>query len=558
MLRKTLLALVIVVLALLPGAAAAAKSYSADRYDVDLIIQPGGSLLITETVVFRFIGGPFTYVFREVDADNTDGVADVEASMDGVPLPRGTGAGQVEITGRNPVKVKWHFAPTSDATHTFVLRYRLLGAIRQEGDADALFHYVLPTDYDYRIASSTVRITWPEGANLIASPAVRQGRAKVVAEEGQVAFTARDLQPDSPLLVYLRFARGSLLEAPPAWQARRARAEALLPFYIGLALAVMAVGEAGLLLFYVRANRRAVLTVAPTPFITAAPPDDLPPAIASTLMQTGASPGWPNALAALLDLGRRGVITIEESPERKWYRPRDFLIRLQSRPSDLRPHEEGLLAFLFQTKQGPRDRVKVSELSGSLSYNLKKFSEPLKEEMRAAGLLSAQRQRARRQFLVIGAVLLALAVVLTVVLAAVGAGPALLVGLGLFMVSVFAFIFSATLSPLSDEGAQVAVRWQEFRRYLQDVLRGREAISASLLERYLPYAAGFGMAEKWAKLFSKESGAEIPTWFHSLAATPDESMAAFVATMAAVHSAGGSAGAGGAAGASGGGSSGAG
>ena len=49
---------------LLPASAGAAKDYWAERFDVDLEIQPDGALVVTETVVFRFEGGPFTYYFR--------------------------------------------------------------------------------------------------------------------------------------------------------------------------------------------------------------------------------------------------------------------------------------------------------------------------------------------------------------------------------------------------------------------------------------------------------------------------------------------------------------
>ena len=558
MLRRILLVLAVIALALLPGTAVAAKSYSADRYDVDITIGNDGALQVTETVVFRFVGGTFTYVFGELETDNSDGVADIEASMDGVALARGKAAGQVEITGRDPVKVTWHFAPVSDAAHTFVLKYRLLGAIRQEQDADALYHLALPDDYEYSIASSTVRVTWPDDLSLIAAPEVRQGQAEITTGDRQATFVARNLRSDSPLLVYLRFPRGSLIDAPPAWQARADQMAASAPMFIGLGLAVTVLGGAALFLFYRQADRRAVPAATAKFLRPGAPPADLPPAIAHALTQSGAGAGWPGALATLLDLGRRGVITIEESSERKWYRQRDFTIRLLSRPSGLRPHEEGLLSLLFQTKKGVRGSVRVSELSSSLTSGLKKFTEPLKEEMKRAGLFSAERSKVRGQLALVGVILIVVGLVGMVVLAVLGAGLALLAGLGLVLVSIVAFVMAAAFSPLSDEGAQEAARWQGFQLYLQDVLRGREVLSAALLEQYLPYAAGFGLAEKWAKLFSKQSGAEIPAWFHALAGSGAEGMAAFVAVMAATSSAGSSAGGAGAAGASGGGGSGAG
>jgi len=94
------------------------------------------------------------------------------------------------------------------------------------------------------------------------------------------------------------------------------------------------------------------------------------------------------------------------------------------------------------------------------------------------------------------------------------------------------------------------------------VTRGREpAWDLRLFERYLPYAASYGLAQRWARAFQKRGGAEIPAWFRAVTTNVNESMSAFVAMTAAFHSAGGGGAAGGAAdagGAAGGGGSGAG
>jgi hypothetical protein len=43
-----------------------AKSYSADRFDEQIAVQSDGTLLVRETIVFKFIGGPFTFVYRDI------------------------------------------------------------------------------------------------------------------------------------------------------------------------------------------------------------------------------------------------------------------------------------------------------------------------------------------------------------------------------------------------------------------------------------------------------------------------------------------------------------
>jgi hypothetical protein len=559
--RKLALILVLVGLLLWPGTALGAKEYSADRFDMQAAVQADGSLLVSETVVFRFVGGPFTYVFRTLPTDYTDGITEITASMDGVTMPPGKGAGQVEISGHDPLKVTWHFVPTSDSTHTFVLRYRMLGVIRQDRDTDLLLWYALPTDYDYRIAASTVRVTFPSTATLLSAPEVRKGQAAVETGAGQVIFTAGDLKPNSALLVALRFPPGSLVEAPPQWQVRQARAQQAAPGFIAAALAVLAAGAAGLVAFWTR-QRREPAAVAASELSYTVPPSDLSPAIAGVITSTGAQASWSHALGTLFELGRRGVLSIEESPEHAWYRQQDFILQLKEQPAELQPHERGLLQMLFTDKGGLSTSVKLSAFSGRLRSRWKQFSEPLKEEMQAAGFFSPERQQARNKLLIAGGVLIGLAVVALagaiLVVERFQAGPFLIPG-SLFLLSMAAFVLAGIFSPLSDQGAEEATRWKGFSQFLREATKGREAVwGLEMFERYLPYAASFGLAVAWVKAFQKQGGLEIPAWFHALAATPQQSMASFVAMTNAAHSygSGGAAGAGG--GAAGGGGSGAG
>ena len=135
---------------------AAAKSYSADRFDAVVRVLPDGTLDVTETVVFRFIDGTFREVFREMPARRTDGIEIVRAEMEGETLPFGDELGTVYVRqtdGR--VRVVWRFRPVEHVTRTFVLNYRVHGVVRQENGADVLVWRATPGEHGYRIESST-------------------------------------------------------------------------------------------------------------------------------------------------------------------------------------------------------------------------------------------------------------------------------------------------------------------------------------------------------------------------------------------------------------------
>ncbi|MEJ2747094.1 MAG: DUF2207 domain-containing protein, partial [Anaerolineae bacterium] len=444
------------------GAAQAQKSYSAERFDVDVAVQSDGSLLVTETVVFDFVGGPFTYVFRELPTDHTDGITNIVGSVDGRTLSQGDQPGQLEITGRNPIRVTWHLEPTSNTTRTFVLSYHVLGVVRQAEGSDLLLWQALPDEYEYTIASSTTTISYPAGVELIGEPQVQAGQATVSRDGNLIRFTSQNLQPNDPLVVGLRFPAGSILTAPPKWQARQETQSAQMPIWIGISAAILAAGLAVLFTRIMRYRPR----VTTHPGIVYEPPSKLAPGIAGTLLTYDANPTWANALGTLFSLAEQGVLEIDESPEQKWYRKHDFLIRLLEEPAQPQPHEEALLDLLFTTKKGPVKTVKFSDLSNVVtSRRWKTFTETGRMELKLVDWFSPERSRARKGLIFSGLLLLAVGfgvMFLVGVMNQVWGAAPLIIGGSLLLLGVITAVSSTAISPLTDKAIARKAEWQQF------------------------------------------------------------------------------------------------
>ena len=536
----------------------AAKSYYAERFDVRLDIQEDGTVIVTETVEFHFEGDPFTFAFREISANETDGVTFLDASMDGMPMPIGTQAGQVEVVAGDPLKVTWHFPATSDASRVFTVRYRVDGVIRK-GDADMLIWRVIPEDHDYSIATSSIILTYPQKATLLEDPRLSRDFETGSTNTG-ILLTVSGLGEDEDLILTASFAPDSLTTIVPQWQTQKELADATtaraLPVGFISGIAALILGGLGLF-SYVRTNGRDlnISDVIPTPN----PPSDLAPALVGML--TKQANGF---MGTIFDLAGRSVLEIRE--EKGSWGTTNYMLTQKESAVSLSMHERGLLSALFKADE---TQVNMNEVATRLGMKSKLFDEPLEQELIHRKWLDPDRKLTHKKLvasslitmflslaLFVGALLLGSGFIGDVNMAMLFAG---MVGISaaMFVLSIALFIYSASYSVLTPSGEEQAVRWKSFQEYIKQVSKGKEpAIRTDFFEKYLAYAAVFGLGAQWAKYFQKMGDIPLPIWFHAMAGN-DANFGAMVAVMSTSDTAGVSA-AGGGGGASGGGSSGAG
>ncbi len=546
---RKLFLLLLTALLLFNVAAQDDKSYSADRFDVAVTAQPDRSLLVEETVTFRFVGGPFSFAFRELPTDHTDGITDIVAGVDGVPWPQGTGPGQVEITGRNTIRVEWHLPPTANTTQTFTLSYRALGVVRRvaagDEETDVLDWQALPDEYEYTIDNSRVTITYPPEATLLGQPellAVGGAGSSVSAFNNTAVFEALNLEPNDPLVARLTFAPGAFAGAPPLWQSRQEAQDSRAWIWLTAAGAAVLGGLLAVIAAvrpYQNATRKAASFLHK-------PPYDLPPALAGWLFNQSVS--WQHGLATLFDLAGRGHVAIDESAETKWYRSSEFLITLLNRPTNPRPHEQALIDILFTDRSGaPQESITMSSMGQLItSSRWKGFTDSVKDEAEAAGLVNEAAKRRGNRLMVWGIVLLLMTLpvgVLTFLLhASFGYWPLVLAG-AFFLVGLVALIGSATVSSLSERGAQMATAYDPFRRFIDQAAKGKMDVpDPAYYEAYLPFAAAFGAAEAWVKAQAKRGYDVVPAYFRTLSADDGSSaMVIYIAAITAANNSGGSA-----------------
>ena len=553
-----ILALFALALVAVSTASAAAKSYTADRYDVDIAVAADGSALVTETITFRFVGGPFTFAFRGIPTRYTGGISAFEIEEEGRAYMPGTGPGQFQIDrAQNSTEIRWYYDPTSDTTRTFTLRYKVTDLVRlDDGQANVRWGAV-PPNHDYAIAASRVTVSLPQGANVLHTQTWEHDGD--VGVNGTVAtFEAANIAPNEQFVVGVWAPLAAFTNVPPAWQredeARAARQPLDLMLMLLLSGATALLGALGLLALYRQAPR---LPRVPAEEPRYTPPDNLPPALAASIVRGGYATGAP--LATLFDLAERGILRLEEIPKGHgiFDRPDFALIR---EPSEvvLAPFEQAVLDAAYAKANNPTT-VTSRDLAKGLQSGQRAIKKAVEASLTELGLLDPTRVAVARRITIAGIVMLA-SIVVGVALTLLFGPAAIIFAATLFLLGIVAVILGAALSKRTAAGEAEAAAWGAFQAHLKQVADGKTPEQPEIMEPYLPYAKAFGLEKKWAKRFEL-AHAPTPAWFHASSGGSANWSGFVVAVNAASSSAGASSAAAGAAaagGAAGGGSSGAG
>lgn len=535
----------VVVLSVTAGAAAK-KEHVAERFDVTAAVQPDGSLEIVETIAFRFSGGEFTIVERELRGTETDGVQVIDAAMDGRVLPRGDGAGQVEIDASlRRARILWHFAPIAEGVHRFTLRYRYAGVVRH-GEGEDWFRWPpFPTRFDYPIEAGTVRLSWPEGTRLRRLPDVEGPVASTTPEANAFVVTVANYrQRDDDVRMTVRFEPGAFTGAEPAWERDATRADRMAPAFWAGAAMILAATILAVWLFFLRYQRERVERSSRP---VAAAPDDLPAAIGGAIMDGRFSLAWPQLLAAVFEMARRGALRIEqETTGGLFNRPR-FLLR-RGDAGTLRPHERAVIDALFKDGE---DSERFDRALQRLRGRIGKVKRAMHGELDAARFIDAERREGGRALAISGGVVMVLAGVVGAVAIASDlrlGQSSLAVPLALLVAGLVLFVVGATFSTLTQAGLRAAREWEGYQRHLKaEIKASRLPNDGEAVGRLLPYAAALGVLPAFGKALEKMEIRHLPSWLRTLDAAGGS--AAMVAVITAgsrsmSHGAGGTGGGG--------------
>jgi len=546
--RKRFFALLmsIVVLTLIWAFPASAqdKTLYWDRLDVNIQVNQDGTFRVEERAKIVFTHGIFHYGTRNIPMGRVTDITDVtvrdaertyQNDSSGAPYTfRTTHSG-------GDLVIKWYFPAAENEARTFTIAYTVHGGLRYYDAGDQLWWKALFPDRPAPIKHSTVTVTLPRNvqvtkyaAYIYSGSGYQTGTTVNIGQQiapNVVQYELnRPLERGQTMEVEIAWPHGLIAGSPAPWQISADKAEEAYAKKIAvrqkwgplLSLLLLALGllfaVGGALLAYITWYRKG--RDAPTEVFAdylPEPPSDLPPGIVGTLVDEKAD--MEDILATVVDLARRGFLTIREIAKKKSGKVTDFEYTLNDADfTKLRPYERRILEAFFDSLEGGQSR-KLSDLKNQFYTEIPGIQDALYKEAVEEGLFPESPAKVRKSYtllasLIFGGGIAALFFLpgLLDSLTDLGYCP----GAGLVLGSIPFFIIPSFMPRKTKKGAEEAKRWKAFERYLRNLKKYTDVKKgAEVFERYLPYTIAFGISRKWIKLF-KSVEAPMPVWYQPM------------------------------------------
>lgn len=508
------------------------RSYYYDRIDTTITVNSDSTLTVEEKQTYNYTG-KYTVGWRSISLDKLGSVTDVEV-FDGetgkrlerastrpvtdttLPTPSDYGK-YVTFKQNGHQNIEWYYN-MENTTHTWILKYKVHGAIEFGKDNDRLYYNIF-TDYDAPVKNSQVTVLMPTDTGLMAT-AYRAPAQKIdqTTDKNKIVFSAADFQPKEAFTIDVVFPK-NIITKTAFWKDWLK----LNYGYLGSAIII-------LLSVLIALIRWIVTEVLPkgrgTIVPQYGPPQNLPPAMAQVIVSERVTPkSW---VSTLIDLAVRGYVKIEEDKKKSIFTlfNKEYVVT-KTKPfaedKSLREYEKKYLETLFTGSDMFSTREMKQKRGTSRNIQMQKDLEEAKklllDEVDTKTDAFVSKLSKEKYFGILFIVLFMVGTLGGFLLAKIGEAGLPIQPVVLFVTILFCAIAVAVYfkyeARLSQKGREMKEEWLGFKMYLEVAEKYRmQNLTPDLFEKYLPYAMIFGVEKKWAKNF-EAMHLPAPDWYHS-------------------------------------------
>lgn len=466
------------------------------RFEAEAIINQDRSVEVTETIRYDFGSTERRGIFRAIPGQGV-------SSFELLEILRNGEEAVYELESRNPLEVKIFEAEVFyTGIQEYTIRYQMNDVVRyfSRPDIDEFSWNITGTDWEVPINQVVATIQLPDDVDVSAIQVScyrgqnnEDNQCSSELDGRQVIIDVADLALGEGVTLATGFAPGSLV-APSWFHQYQHRIDRVVAVIIALLALLSAwklwqkIGNGS------RVRKPIVRQYTP-------PAETIPAAVGYT------KHGYyqPQHLSAtLIDLARKGYLTIEEKSRR--FRSTEYILhQAKSTDETLHPAESFLLDSIF----AGRSEVSVSELQKEdFSHKTVTFAEKVYQDISSDYHIKPTN--------LIGIMIAAMCLWggLAFIIGAVFAGDLLWTALACLVgvVSMGVALFRST--PLTPEGAEHKGYVLGFEYYLKHAEERRLSFQEQekVFFELLPHAIALGVVKKWAKAFQDVSLSQ-PDWY---------------------------------------------
>ena len=490
------------------------KSYSIERFDARIRVNPDATIDVTETITARFVGS-WNGLYRTIPVEYrtaqglnwTLGVSLQSAQDD-------AGRSLKTETRRDGhyIKYKIWIPGAANADRTLVLRYRATNGLRFFDEHDELYWNVTGDEWTVPVRAATAEIELPAG-----TPGMR-----AIAFNGVYGSTARDATVEirgntvriamphplgyhEGLTAVVGWNKG-VVTAPTSAQRALGVARSNWPLLIPIPVFLLA---------FVAWRRWGVDPRRRPIAVQYDPPPGITPAEAGTLLDNRAD--MRDITATLVDMAVRGKLRIEEyqTPKLLGLFGGEAAYTLHRLTSDdrLAPHETRVLDGVFD---GRGNRVRLADLEDEFYRQLPSIRDAVFDALTAHGFYRDRPDKVKQKWTAggiglalligVGGSFLAKAFLLTPV-------PFIVAGV---LVAIIMIMFAQIMPARTDAGTRAlehVLGFEEFLRRVESEHMKRVIVGhPELFDKYLPFAMAFGVEKQFARAF-EGIYTQAPQWY---------------------------------------------
>ncbi|MEG3882502.1 DUF2207 domain-containing protein, partial [Microcoleus sp. herbarium7] len=210
-----LLASLSIFLVTVTHAAAQQLPFYWDNINVIIDVQKNGDMLVTETQKYVFTADYNNERYRYIPLDKVDEIKDVTVAENNQIIPSSTG------TENNQLWIRWQHELKPPDTHTFVIKYRVVGGLQLDGENTQVYWKAIAAGRKAPINTGKVTVRLPEALSGKVLSFTNFGAAAVPRQVDPKTFefvASQAIPPEQELEVQIAFPQAILNVPQPGWQ----------------------------------------------------------------------------------------------------------------------------------------------------------------------------------------------------------------------------------------------------------------------------------------------------------------------------------------------------